>query len=56
MLLVKSKRFILRLTKTMETFNSRNLVHLWESWDNCGTLHIGYSVCVNISTLSIYGA
>jgi hypothetical protein len=45
-----------RLTKTMETLNSRNPVDLWESWDNCGKLHIEYDVCFNPSILSIYQA
>jgi hypothetical protein len=40
----------------METLNSRNLVDLWESWDDCEKLHIGYNVCVGMPTLSIYGA
>jgi hypothetical protein len=40
----------------METQNFRNLVDLWESWDNHGKIHIGYSVCVDRSILSIYGA
>jgi len=40
----------------METLNFRNLVDLWESWDDLGKLHIGYGVCLYPSTLSIYGA
>jgi hypothetical protein len=40
----------------METLNFRVLVDLWESWDNRGKLHVGYNVCVDTSTLSIYGA
>jgi hypothetical protein len=40
----------------METLNPKDLIDLWELWDNCGKLHIDYSVCVDLSTLSIYGA
>jgi hypothetical protein len=40
----------------METLNSENLVDLWESWDDRGKLHVGYSVYVNMFILSIYGA
>jgi hypothetical protein len=40
----------------METLNFSNLVDLWESWDDHGKLHVSYNVCVDASTLSIYGA
>ncbi len=40
----------------METLNSGDLVNMWESWDDHGKLHISYDVCVDLSTLSIYGA
>jgi hypothetical protein len=40
----------------METLNSKNLVDLWEPKDNLGKLHIGYGVCLDPSTFSIYGA
>jgi len=39
----------------METLNSRDLVDLWESRDDCGKLHINYSVCLDLFILSIYG-
>jgi hypothetical protein len=40
----------------METLNSRYSIHLWESWDDCGKLHINYDVFLDLSSLSIYGA
>jgi hypothetical protein len=40
----------------METLNVEDLVDLWESWNDRGKLHIGYDVCVDMFTLSIYGA
>jgi hypothetical protein len=40
----------------METLNSGDPNDLWEWWDNCGKLHISYSVYLNPSTFSIYGA
>ncbi len=40
----------------METLNAKDLVDLWESWNDCQKLHIGYDVCVDTFTLSIYGA
>jgi hypothetical protein len=40
----------------METLNVKDLVDLWESWNNCGKLHIGYGVCVDMSTFFMYGA
>jgi hypothetical protein len=40
----------------METLNFGNLINLWESWDDCGKLHIGYGVCVDLFILSIYGS
>jgi hypothetical protein len=40
----------------METLNSGNPVDLWESWDDHGKFNIDYDVCVDMFTLSIYGA
>lgn len=40
----------------METLNARDPVDLWESWNNYGKLHIGYGVCVDLFSLSIYGS
>jgi hypothetical protein len=48
--------FFSGLIKTMETLNSEDPVDLWESWDDHGKLHIDYDVCVDMFTLSIYGA
>jgi hypothetical protein len=39
----------------METLNSKDLVDLWESWNDRGKLHVGYIVCVDMSILSIMG-
>jgi hypothetical protein len=48
--------YISRLIESMETLNVGDPIDLWESWNNHGKFHISYSVCVNMSTLSIYGA
>jgi len=48
--------FISRLTQTMETLNFGDPIDLWESRNDCGKLHISYDVCLDPSTLSIYGA
>ncbi len=39
----------------METLNSKDLVNLWESWDEPKKLHIDYGIYVGTST-PIYGA
>jgi hypothetical protein len=40
----------------MENLNSKDLVDLWESWDNHGKLHIGYGVSINPFIFSIHGS
>jgi hypothetical protein len=40
----------------METLNAKDPIDLWESWNDCGKLHIGYNVYVDTSIFSIYGA
>ncbi len=40
----------------MEILNFGDPVDLWESWDDCGKIHIGYGVCVDPCTLFIYGS
>jgi hypothetical protein len=40
----------------METLNFGDPIDLWESRDDHGKLHINYGVCLDLSTLSIYGA
>ncbi len=40
----------------MEILNPKNLVDLWESWNDYEKFHIGYGVYVNMYTTSIYGA
>jgi hypothetical protein len=56
MILLDENHFILGLMENMETLNARDLVDLWESWNDRGKLHINYGVCVDMSTISIYGA
>jgi hypothetical protein len=56
MLSLELKNSISSSIETMETLNFGNLIDLWESWDDCGKLHVSYNVCVDTSTLSIYGA
>ncbi len=40
----------------METLSYGDLVDLWESRNDLGKHHIGYSASLDLSTLSIYGA
>jgi hypothetical protein len=40
----------------METLNGKNLIDLWESWNDRGKLHIDYNFCVDMSIISMYGA
>jgi hypothetical protein len=56
MILLDYKQSISRLTQNMEILKARDPIDLWESWNDCGKLHIDYSVCVDMSSLSIYVA
>ncbi len=48
--------YISSLTQNMKTLNVKDPIDLWESWNDHGKLHIGYCVCVDMCTFSIYGA
>jgi hypothetical protein len=53
---IEYKHLISRLIETMETLNYGDQVGLWKLRDDPRKLHIGYGVCLDSSTLSIYGA
>jgi hypothetical protein len=50
MLLPDYKLYISGLTQNMETFKVKDPTDLWEPWNDCGKLHIGYVVSINMFT------